>query len=292
MDDKRVLITGGRGVVGRAVVERLRRSGADILSVVHTAEALSRDEVRLDLAAPDLDLTAVVARPSAVVHLAAAVPNRSDRRNDEASADLTREIDRTLFQACETWDVPVVYASGCALYDSTSPELKTEAAEIGGATPYHAAKAEGDRLFQSLEHGCVARISSPYGPGLSPLSVLSKWLAKAAADETLEIWGTGDREQDFIHVDDIAHFALCAIERSVSGVFNVASGQPVTMRELAAEIVQAAARGTWTLSGDADPQDRSFARFDVSKARERLGWSAATPLEEGLRRLVGTKACR
>ena len=286
MEGRSVLVTGARGLIGRAVVRLLRARAQPVVAVVRPGSTSDPGDIAINLAEPGLELSRRLPRPAAVVHLAAAVPNRPGAANDEATAELTRRIDHTIFCACEAWCVPTVYASGTGLYDWTDAATKTENAELVPHSPYHSAKAEGDRLFQDLEGACVARIASPYGQGLSPQSVLAKWLAVANADEALELWGEGAREQDFIHVDDVAHFINTALVHAVQGVFNVASGYPVTMRDLADAVVRAARRGSWRLSGRPDPQERHFARFDVSKARQQLGWAAAVPLEEGLRKLI------
>ena len=286
MEGRSVLVTGARGLIGRAVVRRLRAHAQPVMAVVRPGGTSDPGEIAVDLAEPGLELSRQLPRPAAIVHLAAAVPNRPGDSNDETTAELTRRIDHTIFCACETWRVPAVYASGTGLYDWTDAATKREDAALVSHSPYHAAKVEGDRLFQDLEGACIARISSPYGQGLSPQSVLAKWLAIAGADEALALWGEGAREQDFIHVDDVARFIDEALSHAAQGVFNVASGHPVTMRDLADAVVRATRRGSWRFSGRPDPQECHFARFNVSKARQLLGWTAAVPLEEGLRKLI------
>ncbi len=286
MERRSILVTGARGLIGRAVVRLLRARAQPVMAVVRPGGTSDPGDTAVNLAEPGLELSRQLPRPAAVVHLAAAVPNRPGDANDKATAELTRRIDKAIFCACETWRVPAVYASGTALYDWTDAATKTEDAALVSHSPYHAAKVEGDRLFQDLEGACIARISSPYGQGLSSQSVLAKWLAVAEGDEALELWGDGAREQDFIHVDDIARFIDKALLRKAQGVFNVASGHPVTMRDLADAVVRAARRGSWRFSGRPDPQERHLARFDVSKARQLLGWTAAVTLEEGLRKLI------
>lgn len=280
---QRVLVTGAGGTIGRPLVRHLRENGYDVLPVVaRGASNGPLGAVEIDLSRPGLVLAgAVPGRPDAVVHLAALVPRRS-RLDDMTNADATRRMDATVAAACARWGVPCVYASGCGLYDASDPREKDENARLVPRTAYLAAKLDGERMFAGVPSACVARISSPYHEGMHDGPVLARFLDTARRDGVLQIWGSGQREQDFIYCSDIADFVARVIRTGASGVFNVASGCPVTMAELARAAVRAVGRGQVQITVGEDPNEGATARISIQKARDLLGWSPRIGLDQGL----------
>jgi UDP-glucose 4-epimerase len=276
-----IVVTGASGIVGRTVLAALRRRGEDVVPVVH-GRTTDPDAIGLDLAKADSDLTDHVSAPEAVVHLAAAVPHAAHHGDTEAAADTTRRIDETVHRACGRWGCPTIYASTCGLYDRRDPRIKDEAAPVVATSPYFRAKLDGERLMSDLPGACVMRISAPVGPGLRRGVVLAKFIERARAGEPIEIWGSGCREQDFIAAEDVAAFVTVALSSHAQGVFNIASGSPVTMRALAEAVVDAIGRGSVQSSDAEDPLDGETARYSIDRAAQALGWHPRIPLRAAI----------
>jgi nucleoside-diphosphate-sugar epimerase len=109
------------------------------------------------------------------------------------------------------------------------------------------------------------------------------FLQRALQGEDLSYHGSGSRMQDFVYVDDVAEAALDGLRAGRSGVFNVASGEPVTMKELAELVTELVAPEVRVVgSGQPDPQEGQTARYSIDAARRVLGWAPATALRRGL----------
>jgi nucleoside-diphosphate-sugar epimerase len=245
-------------------------------------------QVNFDLSS-DLALLTVVAEPiSAIVHLAAAVPMSEAYPDTEQSADLTRRIDANVSRAAWSWDCPVIYASTCGLYDRKKG-LKREDDEshLDAATPYLLAKLAGESVFLEHDHTVIMRLAAPIGPGQRKSSIVSRFMAAARSGQEVGVWGSGERQQNFVDVSDIAAFVIQALERQANGIFNLACARPTSMMDLAHAVVEAVGSGTVVLPGIPDPLDSDTALYDVSRARDLLGWEAGVTLLESLENIVG-----
>lgn len=288
-----ILVTGATGFLGRHVVERLVASGSEVIATSLRGGEVGATQVRaVDLA----DRPAAVAaldgiECDALVHLAAALPADPSVEAMQAAFDATVAIDSTVAVLCRARRCRLVYASGTAVYGSTGEGLP--ASEERPPTPenlYAAAKVVGELLCaqHALITGApatVLRISAPYGPGARRSTVVGTFLRRALASDDLELLGSGSRTQDFTYVGDAALAVSAALDNDAGGVINVATGRPVSMRELA-EAALGAAPGSCSriVSGGAsDPQEGFRASYDVSKAERVLGWKATTSLADGLR---------
>ena len=282
----RVLVTGSNGLVGRAVVQAFRSSGAEVCEVVRKKNGTSTSSLEIDLATSGRDLSRLVRNPPmVVVHCAAAVPHWERYPDNEDTASATRKMDNAVIQAAECWEALLVYISSCGLYDPRDPSWKTEKSPLMPRSPYFSAKLHGESAVQKYS-GIILRISAPYGPGMSPMLVLSRFIKRALAGSPLQIWGKGSREQDFIAAKDVAQAVLAAARVQEPGVFNVAAGIPLTMTGLAGEVIRGLGTGTTEFTGQVDPQEGWTTRYSVVKAKERLSWSSTSDLVFGIQELA------
>ena len=283
-----VIVTGASGFIGRKTIQVMVRRDWQVIAVVRRDRAVPGVRtVELDLSQSGTGLVeAIGTTPDAVLHLAATVPGADEAPDTEETAEQTRRIDRNVCDAMRHWDAYAIYTGGCSFYAGTGTEPKTETAPIQAYSPYLKAKIDGERLFLGLNRSASARVSSPFGPGQPLHAVAGRFVSRAAAGQPLEVWGSGSREQDFLHVDDIAEFFVQAIEQGATGAINVAAGQATTMLELAA-LVSEAVGGVEIIAGKhIDPQDGETARFDISKATRTLRWSPTVALRDGIERLM------
>jgi nucleoside-diphosphate-sugar epimerase len=289
----RVLVTGGTGLVGGAVCRCLVADGHLVTATCwqQTPDADGSVQwVHANLTDPhSLD---VVDKPEAIVHCAAALP--ASLVDSSSQAETNRAIDDHVLGRAQEWRAAVVYTSGTSLYgrrkDSASSFSETDPVRALG--PYLQEKtwaedygrqlsAEGGGAFTTL------RISSPYGPEQRAQTVLRLFIQRALRGEPLLYWGDGTREQDFTYVDDVAFACACAL-RGPGGLFNIASGTPLSMRELALLVADITGVGPGAVMRDerSDPEEGQSARYDISAARRILQWSPRVSLREGLEHVV------
>jgi len=287
-----ILVTGANGVIGRAVLAQARQLGIDVRGVARQGPSGPEPgSIVCDLSTCLSLAHAVDQVPDGVVHLAAAVPHSPRYPDTEASAAVTRRIDACVRDAVRQWKCHVVYASTCGLYDRRSDAVKLESSGewIRVTSPYFAAKLDGERMFAESPGGCtVLRLPAPVGPGVPETLVVARFVSLALAGETLSVWGSGRREQNFVDSGDLADAVLRAARLAWSGIINIAAASPVTMLELAHRTVAALGSGQVGLSGLPDPLDGETARFSTDRARAVLGWLPRTPLEDSIRSLAAS----
>jgi len=281
------LVTGAGGLIGRAVADAAGRAGLRVVPVLHApASGGDGDAIATDLGRDDaLDGAPAV---DVVLHAAARLPaNFSDA---DPSGAANRAIDDVVLAFAERHRAALVYASSAALY-GPAEGLVTERDPIVPAGSYLREKARTEELGREASERTgrpftALRLTSPYGPDMPPRSVLPRFVDAALAGRSFGWLGTGSREQDFVAAADVAQ-AFVAAALAGGGTFNIAAGAPVTMRDVALLIAEAA--GAPELAGPQpgiDPQDGRRLRVSTEAARERLGWSPALSLRDGVRELL------
>lgn len=272
-----IVVTGASGVIGRAFITRLK---AECLPFV----ILDRETITSATCLVDL----LARKPSIVVHLAASVPQPPLIPDNEENAARTIEVDKRVLEAVKLWRCHAIYASGCSLYPKGYPPRKTEeliySEDVTGSF-YLAAKQRGEQSFMTAGQATILRISAPIGEGLPNSTVIGRFIDAARSDGNLGIWGSGQREQNYVDVIDIADALFRSMIVRPCEVINISADYPITMLVLAKKIVQTFGRGFVHMTNKLDPRDGETARYSNEKASEILGWRPNIPLEDSLETL-------
>ena len=289
-----VLVTGGAGFIGEAVCRGLLALGANVTATWFATPSPLRHP-RLSWTRVDLTVKnalSAVGRFDAVVHLAARVPGPHDSAE---SSLVNHAIDSCVLAFVQERPTKLVYASSMGVYGPRYDNLDARVAEESGLapdSPYAEEKVWAEHQGLALAGDPLAgftalRISAPFGPGQRTRTVLSIFLAAAWEGSALRYHGSGEREQDFIYVDDVSRACVMAIT-GPSGVFNIASGRQVSMRSLALLVASIAGLDPALVqpSGVADPQEGRTARVSVKAAATQLDWHAEVGLSEGVSRTM------
>ena len=294
--DDAIFVAGHRGMVGSALVRRLRAAG-------HT-RIVTRTRAELDLR----DRAAVRAffdaeRPVFVIDAAARVGGIVANRTYPAEFLLENlEIQNNVISAAADHGVRrLLFLGSSCIYPKFAPQpIREEALLTGPLEPtndaYAIAKIAGIRLCQAYaqQHGRAFLSAMPtnlYGPhdnfDLETSHVLPALLRKAhdarrRGDRALVVWGTGAPRREFLHADDLADACLFLLERyDDAAIINVGCGEDVTIRELA-ELVCGVVGFSGELEFDTTKPDGTPRKLlDVSKLTA-LGWRPRIPLREGI----------
>lgn len=292
----RVFVAGHRGLVGSAIVRHLESQGfTEILTA-------SRDQLDLrDQAAVNYWFKAN--RPDYVFLVAGTVGGilANSTRPAEFLYD-NLMIHATVVHASHLYDVTkLLYLGSSCIYPRLAAQPITEDALLTGALEptneaYALAKISGIKLCDSYrtQYGCNFISAMPtnlYGPNdnfdLESSHVLPALVrkfddAKRLGLPTVEIWGTGSAQREFLHVDDLADACLFLMEHyEQPGPINVGTGIDLPIRELA-ELVRDVVGAEVTLTFDTTKPDGTPRKvLDVTRL-EALGWRARIGLRDGL----------
>ncbi|MGI8761019.1 MAG: NAD-dependent epimerase/dehydratase family protein [Jatrophihabitantaceae bacterium] len=174
-----------------------------------------------------------------------------------------------------------------------APALVAEGARLDPRNAYAASKLAQEHLCASWARstgGSVAalRYHNVYGPGMprdTPYAgVAAIFLSALRQGVAPAVFEDGGQRRDFVHVRDIAAATVAAIERHGAGVraFNVGSGTPRTVGELADVLCRAVGGPAPRVSGAYHPGDVRHITADSSRIREELGWSPVVEFDDGV----------
>jgi UDP-glucose 4-epimerase len=297
----RVLVTGGAGFIGSHLTDALLVRGDEVavldnLSSGRTGRLDPQVTVHklsiTDAAALTSAVTAV--RPDLICHLAAQIDVRAsvDSPAEDARVNILGTVN--LLEAARVAGARVLFASsGGALYGRDAPIPSLEDVLPLPESPYGIAKYCAEQyigLYNRL-HGtrhCVLRLANVYGPRQDPAGdagVITIFCARALAGEQPTIYGDGTQTRDYVYVRDAVQAFLTAGDNGRPGTWNIGAGVEVSVLDLVAIIGGVAGRGM--RPAFAAPRAGELHRSAVAadRAASELGWRAATPLAEGVRRV-------
>jgi GDP-L-fucose synthase len=294
----RVYVAGHRGLVGSALVRRLEAEGFSDLVV--------RTRAELDLTDRDATFRFFEReRPRYVFHAAAKVGGIM--ANSTYPADFIREnlaVAINVVEAAHRFEVEkLLFLGSSCIYPKLAPQPIREEYLLTGELeptnePYAVAKIAGIKLCQSYNRQYGTRFVSVmptnlYGPGdnfdLNTSHVLPALIrkfhdAKVSGDAEVTVWGTGTPRREFMHVDDLAD-ACVHLMRTYEGseIVNVGVGEDVAIGELAELVGEVVGFEGRIVFDTSKPDGTPRKLLDVSRLAG-LGWTARTPLREGVER--------
>jgi UDP-glucose 4-epimerase len=312
----RVLVTGGAGFVGSHLVERLVRRGARVrvLDNFSSGNVANLDAVRDDVEVLEGDVRDEDAVRSAVrgcevvSHQAAQL--EITRCLDYPVEDLYANTVATLHvldAAVRAGVRRLIYASSACVYGQPAYIPSDEAKHPTDPNwPYGVSKLACEKYAAifSAQSGIPMtglRYAIVYGPREWYGRALTIFLKRLFGGQSPVVFGDGKQLRDFTFVGDLAdlHDRLLELEPPGHDVFNVSTGVATSIADVARLAVRVSGRNVETVHEEINPGERSqlvengrmrlpselkALVLDPAKARERLGWLAATALEEGVRR--------
>ncbi len=295
--DARIYVAGHGGLVGSAIMRKLRDAGFTNL--------LTATRQQLDLR----DQSAVnhwfEANQPEYVYLVAGTVG-GIMANSTRPAEFLYDnmmIHATVVHAAYLQNITkLLYLGSSCIYPReasqpiTEDQLLTSPLEPTNES-YALAKIAGIKLCDSYraQYGCNFISAMPtnlYGPNdnfdLTSSHVLPAFIrrfheAKLRGDASVEIWGTGTPKREFLHVDDLADACLFLMEQyDEGGHINVGTGEDVTIAHLAQTVRDIVYPGADLHFDTSKPDGTPRKVLDVSRINA-LGWKAVTPFEEGVR---------
>jgi UDP-glucose 4-epimerase len=309
MTFKRALITGGAGLIGSHIADRLVREGLQEIVVLDNLtrgrmqnldQAMASGRVRV-LNGDIRDPTTVRGAMDGVdiVFHEAAIRITHCAEDPRLAHDVLATGTFNILEAAVQAEVKrVVYASSASIYGQAEDFPTTEKHHgYGNRTIYGATKMYGEGLLRSFYemyglNYVALRYFNVYGPRMDAFGVYTevmiRWMERLAKGQPCLIHGDGAQTMDFIFVTDIARANSMAANSSITDdVLNIASGTETSLTELAEALGRVMGIDCPPEYGPARKATPVWRRLaDVRKAERQIGFKAKVSLEEGLRQLV------
>ena len=308
MADAPILITGGAGFIGSHLCDALLDKGyaVRILDDLSTGrrDNLQIAHPRLELIEGDVADAGLVTRAaagcSAVVHLAAVA-------SVQASVEDPVKTHQSNFigtlNVCEAMRVHgvrrVLFASSAAVYGNNGEgESIAEDTPKAPLTPYAVDKLASEHYldFYRRQHGLepvVFRFFNIFGPRQDPSSpysgVISIFSERATQGLPITVFGDGEQTRDFLYVGDLVQVMIQALEQQQveEGAVNIGLNQATSLNQLLAALEKVIGSLPAISYGAARSGDIRHSRADNQRLLARFDFPQATPLVEGLSRLLG-----
>ena len=296
---KRVLVTGGAGTLGAAVVRRLLGDPEFEVRVSDQRAAPAWMREGCEVHRGDLRVLREARKAFSgcthAVHLAGIVEGVD---NPHTLTEVNNALSNAVVRAALDEDVDrFAYVSSSAVYEQATafPTPEDHAWECPPPrSAYGFSKLTGEAYCRAAaaEHGLRYTICRPfnaYGPGGTDDAVIPDLIRKSLAGmNPLPIFGSGEQTRTFTHLEDVADGVVCALgaEAGEGEAFNIAWREETSIAELARLCWAACGRDPEALKLATEPSpkevdpERRFA--SVEKARELLGWEANVGVAEGV----------
>ena len=320
----KLLVTGGAGFIGSAVIRRAIRAGHSVVNLDKLTYAGSLTNVAEVADAPGYafekadicDRAAVDAildrhRPDAIMHLAA--ESHVDRSIDGPAAFMETNIigTYTMLEAARAYWTAQGKPQGFRFHHISTDEVFgslpadpgvkfTEDTPYDPRSPYSASKASSDHLVRAWAETyglpvVLTNCSNNYGPYHFPEKLIPVVILKALAGAPIPIYGRGDNIRDWLFVEDHADALLLVVQKGAPGrSYNIGGENEATNLELVQKICaildekrpgNAPYAEQIAFVADRPGHDQRYA-IDPTRIREELGWRPSVTLDEGLEKTI------
>ena len=288
---ERVLVTGGSGFVGRAVVAEFRRQGVDV--VVADLKPFPDPAVPTvvgDLTEPAVRDRAVTAGFTGIVHLAAITSVLRSAEHPDLTFQTNVALTHGLLELARERGVDrFLLASTNAVAGNVGTATITEDTPLRPLTPYGATKAACEMLLSGYAGAyglatCALRFTNIYGPGMAAKdSFVPRLMRAALAGTGVQVYGDGTQARDLVHVEDVVSGVLAAWRHRYIGTAIIGAGRSVTVLDLIDAARAATGAPLPVEHVPAKTGEMPAVIVDIGRASARLGYRPRYTLTEGLR---------
>ncbi len=292
----KIYVAGHRGMAGSAIVRRLVEAGY--------TNIVTRTHAELDLVDQAAVTEFMETEKPDYIFMAAAKVGGIQANNNYRAEFLYQNLMIETNVVHAAWKAGVermLFLGSSCIYPRDCPQPIREEYLLTGLLeqtnePYAIAKIAGVKLCESYNRQYGTRYVSAmptnlYGPNdsydLDNSHVLPALIRKAheaviRCDRELVVWGSGRPMREFLYIDDMADACVFMMENEISeGLFNIGTGEDVTIRELA-EVVMKAVGFDGSITYDSSKPDGTPRKLMNVERMSALGWTARTSLADGV----------
>jgi UDP-glucose 4-epimerase len=284
-----VLVTGGSGFIGSALVASLRADDVPVVVAdLVTPSDPTLDAVVGDLTEPDVLAAALAHRPRVIFHLAARTSVLQSVHDPVGVYRVNVDLTQQLLEGARAGGTrSFVLASTNAVVGESGGAVIDESSPLRPLTPYGATKAAAEMLCSAYgaAYGMAVaaiRLTNVYGYGMGGKDTfVVRLLRAAAAGRPVNVYGDGHQLRDYLFVDDAVAAFRRACTRELDGPLVVGTGVSTSVLDLCAIAREALGIEIASATADAPAGEMRAVRVDIARARA-LGYEPSVALPEGL----------
>jgi nucleoside-diphosphate-sugar epimerase len=282
-----VVVTGADGFVGRSLVDRLRKQGAEVIAI--DSEPTVEGTIKANICDPMIEQW--IPPQSIVIHLAALSTDGQCRQEPEKAVRVNILGTLNLANVSKQKGASqFIFASSEWVYgDTNGEEVKTESSPVDVATltsVYAVTKAATEPMLRSEiapENVTNLRFGIVYGPRPDSWSAVERLLVDVSEKATIQV-GSVRTGRRFIYVDDLVDGILASIGQLGFSTFNLSGNDLVTIGDIITTSARLLSRAPEVI--EASPDDWVQRNPSNALAVETLGWSPQHDISQGIREVA------
>ncbi len=267
---KTAAVIGANGFLGGAIVNKLIDSNIEVFAVYNTnynkinskAVLISSDNFLQSSHNPDSIFYVVGNYTNSHIELL--------------------EINDTLYQYSKKFkDTKFIYISSTNVYGLHDLPI-TEQSAFNNPSNYALSKIAGEYIVQSIQNYSIARLTYIYGSGITNNSFLPQIIKSAKELGKIQLFGEGERKQDYLFIDDAVDFCIKISEIKENKIFLGATGTSTTNKEIAEQVCN-------NIDCEILYKDIDFGQsfiFDPKITQQLINWKPKTTIQEGIKKMI------
>ena len=299
-----ILVTGGAGFIGKHLVKFLieNKNNVSILDNFSNSDKkwiskFKKYQIKIfegDIR-NDEDILKATKDQDVVIHLAAKISVEESIKNPSETFEINVKGTEKVLEICKKNNVKkIIVASSAAVYGEGNEKYKiTEQTKLNAISPYGESKIEMEKEIikfcsNNQINYVILRFFNIYGldQSMEYAGVITKFLEKIEKSENLIIFGDGMQTRDFVAIEDIINSIHNAIEYTENGIFNIASGEKITIKELAKLMILLSNKTLGIEYVKSKKGDIKYSEADIQLAKNYLNYFSKIELKDGIKKLM------
>ena len=297
----KILIIGGAGFIGKYLVKYLLEKGENVSILDNFSNSDKKSTILFEKNGVKIfegditnfdDVSKATKDQEIVIHLAAKISVLESIKNPAETFRINVNGTKNLLTICKNNNIKkVIIASSAAVYGEGEKGIKLkEETKKKPISPYGESKMKmEEEIKKNNEMNCIIlRFFNIYGIGQTSeyAGVITKFLEKIKKNQSLTITGDGTQIRDFVSISDVICSINDAIGYNKSGIFNIASGNKITINELANLMIELSGKKL-DIKNMADKQGEiKYSQANILLAKQKLGYVSKINLKEGIKKLL------
>lgn len=294
LTNKKILVTGGNGYLGRHLIAKLKAVGSTVFIIDKFGDSTADNNFIIDITDKEVvQNTIATIRPDIIFHLAASL-NRErvfDRFDETNSVNFGGTLN--LLTALKDVDYEhFIFTSTSEVYGGNVAPF-TENQLPDPASPYSLTKIYAEQLIQTFsktydKRYTILRLFNFFGKNMSPQFFIPQMIDTFRKNETFDMT-EGGQKRDFLYVDDVIEAMLLSAQHDGKNeIFNVCSGKAVSLKELALEIKNTLNSQSAINFGALPYRENEVWNMvgDNSKIQQQLGFTPKYNLRSGIEAVI------